>query len=126
MVATDVSFPFFPSQFNSLSLPSSTLYSVFLFLAQCLPGTSSSDGLEPCASCEKGSYQERYAETRCTRCPDGASTRDERSCRITLRAKRKKICFFFCLEIAGGGEPEHSSSAFVRNDVVFNPSAGFS
>ncbi len=85
----------FPRQFNSPSLPYSTLYIRFsLFLAQCLPGTSSSDGLEPCASCEKGSYQERYAETRCTRCPDGASTRDEKSCRIKLPAK--KMFFFLC------------------------------
>ncbi|XP_074641309.1 sushi, von Willebrand factor type A, EGF and pentraxin domain-containing protein 1-like [Tubulanus polymorphus] len=37
--------------------------------AQCLPGSYSADGLEPCLSCEKGYYQPDYAMAECRPCP---------------------------------------------------------
>ncbi|KAK4305073.1 hypothetical protein Pmani_023017 [Petrolisthes manimaculis] len=42
--------------------------------AQCLPGTFSKDGLEPCTTCEIGSYQDEYASDSCASCPYGTTT----------------------------------------------------
>ncbi len=43
-------------------------------VAQCLPGTISSDGLERCRTCPLGEYQHQYAQTQCAACPPGKST----------------------------------------------------
>jgi hypothetical protein len=43
-------------------------------VAQCLPGTISSDGLERCRTCPLGEYQPQYAQTHCAACPPGKST----------------------------------------------------
>ncbi|XP_067649476.1 signal peptide, CUB and EGF-like domain-containing protein 2 [Haliotis asinina] len=42
--------------------------------APCLPGTSSSDGLQPCTPCPKGSYQSSPEKTNCDLCPKGHTT----------------------------------------------------
>ncbi|XP_050712143.1 sushi, von Willebrand factor type A, EGF and pentraxin domain-containing protein 1-like isoform X3 [Eriocheir sinensis] len=42
--------------------------------AQCLPGTFSKDGLEPCTTCEQGQYQDEYASLTCASCPHGTTS----------------------------------------------------
>ncbi|XP_063877551.1 sushi, von Willebrand factor type A, EGF and pentraxin domain-containing protein 1-like isoform X4 [Scylla paramamosain] len=42
--------------------------------AQCLPGTFSEDGLEPCTTCELGQYQDDYSSLSCASCPHGTTT----------------------------------------------------
>lgn len=42
--------------------------------AQCLPGSFSFNGLEPCETCTVGHYQPHYAQTTCLPCPTGAIT----------------------------------------------------
>ncbi|XP_068228821.1 sushi, von Willebrand factor type A, EGF and pentraxin domain-containing protein 1-like isoform X2 [Palaemon carinicauda] len=42
--------------------------------AQCLPGSFSSDGLEPCTTCDLGQYQDEYASTECATCPHNTTT----------------------------------------------------
>ncbi|CAB4066558.1 CSMD [Lepeophtheirus salmonis] len=41
---------------------------------QCIPGTYSEDGFEPCSTCIIGFYQEKYGEIVCKSCPDGFTT----------------------------------------------------
>ena len=43
-------------------------------LEQCLPGSTSSDGLEPCETCQRGFYQPQYAQTSCLECPQDTTT----------------------------------------------------
>jgi hypothetical protein len=54
-----------------------------LFAGQCLPGTFSVDGLEPCETCVVGFYQPGYADTRCLPCPNDTTTWRRGSRRIT-------------------------------------------
>ncbi|XP_071546933.1 sushi, von Willebrand factor type A, EGF and pentraxin domain-containing protein 1-like isoform X1 [Panulirus ornatus] len=42
--------------------------------AQCLPGSYSEDGLEPCTTCDLGHYQDEYTSTNCADCPHGTTT----------------------------------------------------
>ncbi|KAK8726504.1 hypothetical protein OTU49_010282 [Cherax quadricarinatus] len=42
--------------------------------AQCLPGSFSEDGLEPCTTCEIGHYQDEYASKICVACPHDTTT----------------------------------------------------
>ncbi|XP_045583570.2 sushi, von Willebrand factor type A, EGF and pentraxin domain-containing protein 1 isoform X3 [Procambarus clarkii] len=42
--------------------------------AQCLPGSFSEDGLEPCSTCEIGHYQDEYASYTCANCPHDTTT----------------------------------------------------
>ncbi|XP_076046526.1 sushi, von Willebrand factor type A, EGF and pentraxin domain-containing protein 1-like [Oratosquilla oratoria] len=42
--------------------------------AQCLPGTFAKDGLEPCATCPHGEFQDEYSSTGCVACPYGTTT----------------------------------------------------
>ncbi|KAG7158260.1 Sushi, von Willebrand factor type A, EGF and pentraxin domain-containing protein 1-like 3 [Homarus americanus] len=42
--------------------------------AQCLPGSYSEDGLEPCTTCEIGRYQDEYASLTCASCPHDTTT----------------------------------------------------
>ena len=54
-----------------------SLYKILTFaviLAQCRPGSYSSDGLERCQTCERGFYQSDYAAQDCLDCGRGLST----------------------------------------------------
>ena len=42
--------------------------------AICLPGSYSSDGLEPCTTCRLGLYQDKYSSNECITCPDATTT----------------------------------------------------
>nr|XP_042895666.1 sushi, von Willebrand factor type A, EGF and pentraxin domain-containing protein 1 isoform X2 [Parasteatoda tepidariorum] len=42
--------------------------------AQCLPGSFSATGLEPCETCSIGQYQPNYASQECAPCPLGTTT----------------------------------------------------
>ena len=42
--------------------------------AFCLPGSFSSDGLEPCTTCDVGEYQDEYSSYSCASCPHGTTT----------------------------------------------------
>ncbi|XP_042878589.1 sushi, von Willebrand factor type A, EGF and pentraxin domain-containing protein 1-like isoform X2 [Penaeus japonicus] len=42
--------------------------------AQCLPGSFSDDGLEPCVTCDLGQYQDEYASLSCASCPHNTTT----------------------------------------------------
>ena len=42
--------------------------------AQCLAGTFSLTGLEPCTTCQKGTYQTEYFQRQCTACPHSSTT----------------------------------------------------
>lgn len=42
--------------------------------AQCLAGTYSPTGLEPCSTCPQGTYQTEYSKRFCQPCPDGSTT----------------------------------------------------
>lgn len=41
---------------------------------KCAPGSYSSNGVEPCAPCEKGSYQSDIGALSCVECTGGKST----------------------------------------------------
>jgi len=43
-----------------------------LYVAPCQPGYHSSHGLEPCAPCAVGSFQNESQSTECILCPSGA------------------------------------------------------
>lgn len=59
-------------------------------LAQCLPGSFSATGLEPCETCPIGQYQPTYAQQGCTPCPAGTTTH-RRGVRSQQECKRKDI-----------------------------------
>ena len=40
----------------------------------CLPGSYSSDALEPCITCPVGQYQNEYGSTTCASCPFATTT----------------------------------------------------
>ncbi|XP_045209779.1 sushi, von Willebrand factor type A, EGF and pentraxin domain-containing protein 1-like [Mercenaria mercenaria] len=40
----------------------------------CRPGSASTDGLESCALCPQGYYQDEYEQTECKKCPTGTTT----------------------------------------------------
>ncbi|XP_047481240.1 LOW QUALITY PROTEIN: sushi, von Willebrand factor type A, EGF and pentraxin domain-containing protein 1-like [Penaeus chinensis] len=42
--------------------------------SQCLPGSFSEDGLEPCVTCDLGQYQDEYASFSCASCPHNTTT----------------------------------------------------
>ncbi len=69
----------------------------FLHLAgQCLPGSSSFDGLEPCETCIRGYYQELYAQETCEKCP-GESTTWLRGSRSLQDCGGRKLADLVCL-----------------------------
>lgn len=41
---------------------------------KCAPGTYSTNGVEPCSPCGKGSFQITIGALSCTECTDGKST----------------------------------------------------
>ena len=45
--------------------------------AYCRPGFHSPDGLEPCLSCEKGTYQHSTGQTTCFKCEENTTTSAE-------------------------------------------------
>lgn len=42
--------------------------------AQCLAGSYSPTGLEPCSTCPQGTYQTEYSMKYCQTCPEGSTT----------------------------------------------------
>ena len=58
---------------------------------QCLPGTFSLDGLEPCETCSIGFYQPGYAFINCIPCPNGTTTWRRGSRRVTECGRKKNI-----------------------------------
>ncbi|GAB6029547.1 hypothetical protein CHUAL_005296 [Chamberlinius hualienensis] len=56
--------------------------------AQCLPGTISSNGLEPCQTCKRGFYNPGYAKNDCIKCPGEMATR-KRGTRSITQCKEK-------------------------------------
>ena len=51
------------------------MLSFLLFIALCLPGTKSPNGLEICETCSKGYFEVKYGQTNCTACPVGFTTK---------------------------------------------------
>ncbi|XP_048238942.1 sushi, von Willebrand factor type A, EGF and pentraxin domain-containing protein 1-like, partial [Haliotis rufescens] len=49
----------------------------------CLPGSSSSDGLQPCTPCARGSYQSSPKKKSCDPCPQGHTTNATGALRAT-------------------------------------------
>ena len=48
--------------------------SIIYHTGQCLPGSVSDTGLEPCNTCDIGFYQPMYAYFSCQPCPDNRTT----------------------------------------------------
>ncbi|KZS17024.1 putative Sushi [Daphnia magna] len=57
--------------------------------AQCLAGSYSPTGLEPCSTCPQGTYQTEYSQRQCLPCPSGSTTWRRGS-------RRLEDCKFVC------------------------------
>jgi len=91
---------------------------------QCLPGSFSSTGLEPCETCPLGYYQPHYAETSCLPCPPGMTTwrrgtRQLNHCRGLLRSLLVILLVNFLLVI--GDTHEHDFSVSFQFCFLSHP-----
>jgi len=60
--------------FNIDEIDPCSLLDHFSCTAQCRPGTYSSDGLERCVTCPKGSFSSASGSLSCSTCPAGTLT----------------------------------------------------
>ena len=64
-----------------------------LFLSvKCAPGTYSTNGVEPCTPCGKGSYQGGIGALSCTECTDKKSTYGPGADSADMCVGKRRLC----------------------------------